>query len=345
MLIPRDNRYRQSLAEIATPYVARAAGRQVRRMFDSYMDSNDMPYKRSARGGRKVKYAKTKRRGEGLGPSKIKQMDRKITRLKKSEDASLGTMTYRSETKFTVSSAVNVQALTVKSHSSASGLEGILANLKFYDPSNPATLVTADFTSGTYQKEVLFEKFTSTIKLRNNYKNDCRVRVYLGTPRVDTSINMDVAWSNGATDQGGVANTVINTYPTDYQQVLKLWNLKMKVNKVLKPSQSVTASHSNKEFRLDPSFLDSHASAYQKSMGNAQWLIVVSGTLGHDSAVADQVGYTASKLDATIRASTKIQYDAGVNIKYNVISNTFDTFTNGAVQSQKPEVANQAQGI
>lgn len=345
MLIPRGNRYRQSLVQMAAPYVAREAGRQARKMFDSYMESNDKPYKASARGGKVSKYAKTKRRGEGSGQSKIKQMDRQITRLKKSEDASLGTMTYRSESKFVVSSAVNVQGLTVKSHSSTAGLEGILANLKYYDPSNPATLITADFTTGSYQKEVLFEKYTSTLKLRNNYKNDCRVRVYIGLPRVDTSTNIDTAWSSGATDQGGVANTVINTYPTDYQIVNKLWKLKMMANKVLKAGQSLTVSHSNKEFRLDPSFLDSHALSYQKSLGNGQWLIVVSGTLGHDSAVADQVGYTASKLDATIRISTKIQYDAGVNIKYNVISNTFDTFTNGAVQSQKPEVVNQAQGI
>lgn len=345
MLIPNGNRYRQSLVGMAAPYIAREAGRQARKMFDSYMESNDKPYKASARGGKVSKYAKTKRRGEGSGQSKIKQMDRQITRLKKSEDASLGTMIYRAEGRFTISSAVNAQGVSTKSHSTVTGLEQILANLKFYDPSNPATLITADFTTGTYQKEVLFERLTSTLQLRNNYKNDCRVRVYLGVPKVDTSTSIDSAWSSGATDQGGVANTVINTYPTDYQLVGRLWKLKLKANKVLKAGQSLTLSHSNKEFRLDPSFLDSHALTYQKSLGNAQWLIVVSGTLGHDSAVADQVGYTASKVDGTLRTSTKIQYDAGVNIKYSVISNTFDTFTNGAVQSQKPEVVNQAQGI
>jgi len=214
-------------------------------------------------------------------------------------------------------------------------LETSLANLRYYDPAAPATLVTADGNTGSYSRQFYFDKLNSTIEVANNYKVNCELRVYYVTPREDTSITSVNAVAQGLADQGNPSTTGLCMFPTDSEQFRKLWHIQMSKHKELKPGQSIKMNFSPKDFNYDPSNVDSHSLLYQNRYQSGAWMIRLQGALSHDNA-ADQQGFDNAGVDISVRTTLRITYDAGVSLEdYEYIQTGVAAMTTAAVTSQQ----------
>ncbi len=263
-------------------------------------------------------------------------MKRSIKGLKCAENASLALMTYRTLDSFRQLSTVNSQVTEFYSANSISNIETSLAFLKYYDPANPASLITSDFSTGAFQRSICLKSISLKLLIKNNYQSDCKVRVYLCTVKDDTDQDPATAWSAAVFDGGNlVSRNTLSQYPTDYNLVNDLWNLKLVSNTSISPGESIKINHSVSEVDYNPATVDTHNLGYQKEYKSFGFLVTNQGTLGHDT-VADEQGMLQSGLDIEQHRVYKISYDAGVNISYIHVVNTLDTFTNTGVESHQP---------
>lgn len=257
--------------------------------------------------------------------------------LKFSDESSNGTMTYRLHTSHAIIAGENVQNSIGYDGWSVSDMETALANLKYYNPSAPTTLVTADATTGSYNKQVHFKSITASLEIRNNYQSDCNLVVYLCKPRDDTSIGPTTAWSNGATDGANVGITDTAVYPNDFKQFRDLWTAKRVQSSCLNPGQTVKVSHSERDIMFDPSTIDEHNLTYQKYYGNFVFLVVVKGVISHDANLSSQRGLEGVGVDILRKRTAIVNYDAGIGLEYIHADTTgLDTATTGFVQSHQP---------
>jgi len=272
----------------------------------------------------------------GKAGKEIHQIKKAIKELKYSENASLGKLTYRKHDVYRALSTQNSQQVFIANGSTLTLMESALANLKFFNPSNPGTLITANGATGTYQRKYLFKSMTSKMVLRNNYQTDCSFKVYLCTPKDDTNQSPSDAWTAGIADNGNIAAiSTLNQYPSDTDIFKDLWHTKVKGSYDLSPGQSVSISHSVGNVEYDPATADTHSLEYQKDFKNFVWMVVLTGTLSHDSSL-DEQGISPAGLDIERKNTYVVSYDAGVNISFIYLDQSLDTPTNGFVQSHQP---------
>lgn len=279
----------------------------------------------------------------GKTGQKICQIENQIKQLKYSENASLGTMTWRNIQRGSLLPATNKQASVNKTGYSVSTQGSMLQYLKYFDPNNPGTLLVADGDAGTYQRKFLIKSQSAHIEFRNNYQQDIRVKVYLCKPKDDTSVSTIAAWQAGILDGSNATDeNDINQYPTDYSVFNSLWHSKVVGKFDLCPGQSAKVSHTEKNVEYNPAVVDTHALSYQKEYKNFQFLIVAEGLLGHDPITPFEVGLSKCGIDWIMRQTAIISYDAGENLKFLVLDNELVTPSQNHVQSQKPTSNNQA---
>lgn len=273
---------------------------------------------------------------------KVCHIENQLKDLRRAEDASLGLMTYRNVINTSLRVGDNVQKVASYAINRSQDYESVLANLKYYDPSDPANLVTASGVTGAYQKEFLVKNINAKLEMRNNYQSDVCLTVYLCIPKSDSSISPDTAWTNGITTDAGnvLANTELNQYPTDYDVFRDLWTAKRVCYKKLSPGQSATATTNISDVTFDPALYAQHSADYQRRWKSQRWLVVVTGTISHDSVSPNDVGLSSAGVDILISSTWKVQYDAGVNISYVYLDTTYDTPGTGFVQSHQPVADN-----
>lgn len=270
---------------------------------------------------------------------------KQIKEVKRLAESDMGTLIYRDFEASQVKSAANQQSADVRVGISTSEIVEAIAQLRYYDPTAPTSLVVADFDSGSYQKEVLFNKAYSKVTCINNYQVPAKVAIYTCCPKADTSINPSTAWSNGLSDMcNGTINSV-NVYPSDSTQFNDLWRIVKTTKRILKPGGYMSQSYSVKDFQYDPSLVDSHTFAFQKKFKAFVFLIVVEGIVGHDSAVTTEQGNLAGGVDTQLDRTFEIKYSAGADIKYVYVTEANSTFTNGGVVSNMPVADNQGYSL
>lgn len=288
--------------------------------------------------------AKKCRNMKGMALKKeVCKLSNQIKELKNSESASLGAMIYRTQWPHRIVSTTNTQGVYRTNINRTSDYEGALALLKYYDPATPGTLITADASTGSYQKNFLIKNLYSKLELRNNYQTDVELTVYLCRVKADSSISPSTAWGDGiATDAGNVtAVTELGQYPNDYDVFRDLWSCKRVVHKVLSPGESTLATHSVDDVEYNPALVDEHSAVYQQRFKSSEWLVVVKGCVSHDTTL-DEQGLSAAGVDMIHHRTWQISYDAGVNLSYVMTSINMDTPTNGFVQSHQPTPDNIA---
>lgn len=277
-------------------------------------------------------------------PMRAKKLTKKVCRIEKSirelklaENASLGTFVLKTWYTSALKPAQAAQANYVAIGCDMGRFTDACQYLKYYNPATPGTLTTANFETGTYSRTVLFKSMYFSMEMRNNYQTDCKIRIYLCTPKGDHSISPSAAWTNGVTAASTATGAnELGQYPTEYEEFNALWAAKVHCKATLSPGQSVTCSHTVRNVEFDPVVFDSKSDTYQRKYKNFMFLAVAEGTLAHDTAAVAEQGIAPAGLDILMKRVTTVQYDAGVNIKYFRIENNTDTFTNGAVQSHQP---------
>lgn len=264
-----------------------------------------------------------------------KQMKSQIRELRRLAEADMGELIYRFRNTFTVRSSVNsIDQGEYFSHTSDT-LETILGQLRYYNPSAPTSLVTADGSAGSYQKDFLFTSIYHKIHLRNNYQVPADVTVYKVRLKGDTSIAPLTAFSNGLADIGNPGSSSPLVYLTDSEQFKELYSIESSKSFRLSPGATRTMSQSLKNLLYDPSARDSHTVTYQRAHRNMFFIVRVEGVVGHDSSIAEY-GVLQAGVDILIDRTFKVKYPAGADIKWIVVNDSSDTFTNGGVVSSKP---------
>lgn len=273
---------------------------------------------------------------------KIKKRDRPVAKLAKQlknlqiqSKSDQGELIARIRDNSRSLCGVNAQsAADILGYSTAT-LESILSQCKFFNPSVPGTLTTADISSGTFQRDIHFATAYTRLRVRNNYQVPARVSIYCCLVKDDTSISPRTAWANGLADIGSVTYTDPMTFPSDSQQLSDLYKIESSVKKVLIPGQEMSLSYSAPKFIYDPSLVDSHNLTYLKQYKCHGYIVVVEGVMGHDTT-ADEQGNLAAGVDIEIYRNFKVHYSAGAQIRVLYTSDGLSTFTNGGVVSSKP---------
>ncbi len=274
-------------------------------------------------------------------PRKVKGLTKQVKELKRLAESDMGTHTQRNRDTWNVVSAVNQQQIISIPSSSLTLLEEVISQLRYYDPTAPTTLVTADGTVGTYQKEFYFSKVHSKILVRNNYQVPCSVSVYSCRPKVDTSISPGSAWSGGLVDIGNPGQTNPLVYLTDSVQFNDLWSIERSKRVILEPGQMCAMTTTAKPFQYDPTLADSHNTQYQKMFQAHSWHLHIQGVIGHDT-VEDEQGILQAGVDFVVDNTYIVKYPAGADIVYLHTNDESSTFTNGGVISNKPYTDNQS---
>lgn len=223
-----------------------------------------------------------------------------------------------------------------------SEVQGYMANMRYFNPSAPGTLVTANPSTGTYSHDIQVKDIYSKIVCRNNYQVPVDIKIYLASAKDTTNIDPVTAYGN----QDQVINAITpSTTPllhlTEIETVTDSWNVKCMVNKTLEPGQSCSAVHTTGTYQIDPAFFDSETDAYTKKYKVSVWIVRVQGVIAHDTTVATEQTLINAGVDVDRLIVAKFEYDAGVNLNDIYISDTRDaSFTNGGVVSLKPVADN-----
>lgn len=304
---------------------------------EGYQSSSAYPAKpKSAKPVGRKRRKVIMKKSNGTLSKDVSQLKAAVRDLRYSENATLGTLTFRSLNTYRILAPINSLASASYALASIATLESVLAQCKFFNPAVPGTLTTADVTSGTYQRNVLFKSQTNQLIIRNNYQSDCNIVVYLCIVKDDTDQTPLAAWDAGVIDGSNAADrNALNQYPSDYNVVKDLYSLKRVLKTTLAPGQSTKCSHTVNNVEYDPATADTHGLSYQKEYKANFFMVIIQGTISHDS-VADEQGFAAAGVDIEQRRTHIVSYDAGINISYNYLSTGPDSFTNGAVQSHQP---------
>ncbi len=240
---------------------------------------------------------------------------------------------------------VNEQNIVELQCPNVTTLQGCVDDLRFFNPSAPATLITANLQSATFAQDILMSHYTKII-LKNNYQSNVTLKIYLCKVKADTGISPVTAVTNGLADNPSAAIVItdLSVRPRDSEQFRDLWSSKLVKSKVLKPGQSCSASYGSGQFTLDPATLDSHTSAFQRKLKGAGFLIVMEGEMGHNTEATNDIGSEEVRLDVRREFVIKCWYDAGgVDLRDLQITNAFDTITSTLLlASHEPDVDNKS---
>lgn len=275
----------------------------------------------------------------------VNMYSRDIEHLKRSSQSRVATLIYRDHETSSLLVAANLRNNVARNASTIGNLEEALAQLKYYDPTAPGALVTADGATGTYQKEFLFKKTYAQLTLRNNYQVPVQVEVWLCNCKRDTSIGPVTAWSNSYTDMSNVADTDISANPEDGNQFQDLWSVGKKKKAVLEPGQELVSAYwAPRPFYYDPSLSDTHSQTFQEDYYGASWIVSIKGVVAHDSSAA-QYGLSPAGVDIILKREYVVEYDGGARFTYVYCTNDASSFSNGAVVSNKPVADNQSYSV
>lgn len=303
----------------------------------AYKSNNNATKKRISTRKRKVVKTKSIK-------GRVARIARSLKTVSQKLNAGMGQLIYRQRGTGRILASVNQQTLYNLATVHLTFIEGVLAQLRYYNPSAPSTLVTADGTTGTYSKSFLIKSIVVKLKLKNNYQVPCQVRTYSCIPRADTSTDPATAFTQGLADVGNPTSSSQLVYVTDSPQYNELWKCVKSTNQVLMPGDEVDLYHKTAPFHYDPSYADSNTDTYQPSMRAHAFLVRIDGVLGHDTTLSEQ-GFLQAGVDFSSDRIVQVEYQAGADIKYIYVTDGSSSFTNGGVVSSKPVADNQAYSV
>lgn len=267
----------------------------------------------------------------------LKNQVKELTRISKADTA---THIHRKRNMYRLLSSVGTKEHLGFTLNGTTSIEEALANLQYYDPATPGTLVTAAGATGTYSRQYYFKRMSNTATFRNNYQVPVSVQVLFMTPKSDTGISVLTAFESGIDDIPSTpANNSPLVYASDSPQLNDLWRTIKSTKRVLQPGEQFTFSHSWKPIMYNPSTTDNHNLQYQSAINGGMALVFVEGLVGHDTSL-DQQNTTAAGVDIMLVNSYEIQYQGGADIHNVFIDDNGDTPTNGLVVSSWPVADN-----
>lgn len=300
---------------------------------------------RSYKSTRRRKYYK-KKKSHRRCDNKVKAVNKRVTKISRKVNKNLSTHIYRLRSTNSLIASANEQNSRSDSLLYDAVMDNAIAALRFFDPSNPTTLITSDLGTSTYAQDISFTKSVATMTIRNNYQVPCYVRAYICIPKVDTSLTPHSTWTSGLADQGNPSVVFPKLFLTDSQLFHDIWKIDSSQKILLEPGQQVVLSYASpRQFEYDPSLVDSHPSTYMKKFFACASFVQVTGVVAHDTAL-DEQGAIGSGVDILMDITFRIEYNSGGAALHDItVSDTSNSFTNGAVCSNKPVADNQGYSL
>lgn len=275
----------------------------------------------------------------------VTNLRKQVRTLSRQQKTSMGELIFHDRATYTARAPVNQQVHVLGYAVRTTEYEAVLAQLRFFDIANPATLVQASGAVGTYSRDYLFSTVYSQLGFMNNYQVPAKVTVYACCPKEDTSIAPTTAFTDGLVDQGNPSNTSQMVHLTDSIQFNDLWRICKRKSAIVMPGKRMSCTMSLKNIMYDPALLDSHSLVYQPKYKCFQWVVRVEGVIAHDSSVATEQGFAAAGGDFYVHTKYVVRYEAGTDLKYIYINDGADSFTNGALVSEAPVADNIAYSV
>jgi len=311
---------------IAYPAVKYAAGTAYN-MTRSKAPRSRGPMIQPVRIVRKNQTSKRKARKPRTLKKKVRDIERKISNM-------TSVLTYKYLDARALKCTQNQTAYDTLAHGNAFILETALAETRFFDPSNPGTLIQASSATATYDRSYSI-KNTSYFHFKNNYQVPVEVTLYKYKVKTDTNLDPYTAFTNGLTDTGGASASSVAVSPTDVSQVKDIMTLKSTTKWTMKPGDSRSFTINSKAFDYNPADYDAQSLAYQKGFDSQFLMVRIQGPPSHDKTTAAQIGTIAAGVDFVWKRTTVVRYNSGgPNLEYLVVNDLLDTQTAGPVVSQ-----------
>lgn len=271
----------------------------------------------------------------------VKALAKTVRRIQSRVNTSLSTYVNRVNGSGRIVSSANQNTLTSIVFGNTTHTEGAVDNLKYFNPSAPGTLITADLTSATYMQDIQMN-IHGVIEFRNNYQVPCDLAVYLCSVKNDTNITPSTAVTNGLADVGNPDSSSPFIWPTDSPQLTDLWKIESTKKMRLEPGQGFQMSKNSGWFNYDPSLIDSHALSHQKGIKTFAYLIRIQGVIGHDDVNNTLYGLLPGGVDYTWTRTTKVRYNSGgADITTIEIASSYSTITGNHVLTNQSVADNQ----
>lgn len=257
-----------------------------------------------------------------------------VKQLQKKMNSNTSTLTWRYSDVWKLTTSANQAAYTERSFNIPNTIELALAQLRFFDPSNPGTLINGSGATGSYSRK-FHVKSSISFMIRNNYQVPVVLKVYKYKTKADTNQDANTAFTTGLADVGNPTATSLTVYPTDSPLLDDLYKLERCTTWRLEPGESRPYSFSTPAFDYDPSDTDTHSLTYQRVYHAHSMLFRVSGVPAHDKTTNTQLGTIAGGIDVYEKQTYIIKYNSGgPSINYIAISDNLDAMTAGPVVSQ-----------
>jgi len=271
----------------------------------------------------------------------VKSLARQVKQLSIKQNTMMGELIYRNPLNTSLTTTAGLQNSVDQDVFNASYYEIVLQQLRYYNPSAPSTLVTADGATGTYDKSFRFESNVAKMTLRNNFRVPVEVAVYYCKVKSDTNTSPRTAWDNGISDKSTSGITSPYIYPTDSDIFTDLWNVTKTVKKQLEAGETMCCKYTEPSFNYDPAVNDNSPPYYTKYDKAFSFLVVVKGIVCHDNTAQSNINHAPGGVDILTYRMSKVKYNAGGKVQWIHINNGLTSITTGVV-SQKPSPANQS---
>lgn len=240
---------------------------------------------------------------------------KRLKHLEKKVENNTGHLVYKYRQTEEILSTVNHCNYFSISGLSTAILQTGMAQLRYYNPGVPGTYDTADFSTGTQTKRILYSCHSRLIA-RNNYSVPCEVDVYLCTPRSDQSDTTVVSYTNGLADCSGLGVTDVMVYPSEVPLFRNDWKIRAHKKAIIAPGTQIEISSGGmfKSLEFDPSYYDETTLNYNPKNGSHQYLIRVSGVVCHDKTTTTNNGICAAGVDLEVDTRIDYKYPAGANL-------------------------------
>lgn len=227
-------------------------------------------------------------------------------------------------------------------------LEGAMSLFRYYNPSTPGTLTTANASTGTYTRIVNVDSVSAKLTVRNNYIVPAKIKVYLCTVRKDTNIDPVDWYSKGVADEAFTASGANSTsnpqlYLTDIRQLTEMWDIKLLKSAILQSGHQVTVSNAVGGIRYDPALYDEHALDFLKSNKAFVFVVRVEGVLGHDATVSGEYLTLKAQVDCLLDVKFVFRYEANTTLRdISTYDGSTTAFTNYGIVGMDSIADNQA---
>lgn len=243
-------------------------------------------------------------------------MLKRLKTLERKSKVGKGTHTNLNCSSTQLSSGIRATSLT--SHDAnhdMTGLEAIIAQLRFYDP-NTNTFVTRNPSSLTASQSLAIKQ-TGTIVGKNAGTTPMVVHCYLVSVRKSNDTAPETAFTQGLADQNNPDATSTLVFPDMSRQFNEYWKIDKHVVKTLKAGAAFYMPCETRWFNYNPAVADAEPNVYSTDVYKQMWLVRVHGTIAHpnNATYYTQVTRIEGSLDIEIRRKTVVYYEAGADLK------------------------------